>query len=555
MRLDEFRLTADELVLRELEGGVAVDGPARVSFCDCLRAPLAIGFDAAVLEEPGDLKLQQPRLEIGGVTVLALPWFWLRAKSQPGLLPPRVAWRGGDGLLLGGGVHLPWNRGESALGLGLAGYTQGGFELTSSMRTPSSSAHLRWDRIRGDLVALDARGSSTLAARTTLAWDIDAIRGPRARSGTLDLGAASNPYDRAAVTSATRLGPFLLGTGVRGLFARGEGGPFSGHAFGPHLSLASGGALSSHGDWDALLAGDLLAEPRALHLLRAESGMALSALWGPLSTRLSLRESAALFSREGALGLDAMLLGRAEAGLPLGREFGAGDSALVHLIEPRAELSGLVSHLPGEGFEERHSLPLLRDDGGAALASLGLRTSLGPRFGSDGGSLDAAVGAFASEETNRYAPLSRLRASLESRDWALSAEVAARLSREERGRVILGQARVGAWEERFLAFEIAGREGIEPLAARLLASSLRTPSGGWLALSGWSAGAFAGTRLARVVRLEAGSHADLSAKELLGVQGAAGYEHPCGCLGASLSGQKRLGREGVDVFASVRVGR
>ena len=43
--------------------------------------------------------------------MLALPWFWLRAPSRPGILPPNFAWRGGDGLLAGGGVHLPWKDG------------------------------------------------------------------------------------------------------------------------------------------------------------------------------------------------------------------------------------------------------------------------------------------------------------------------------------------------------------------------------------------------------------------------------------------------------------
>lgn len=554
MTLDHFRLSADELVLRELSDGVAIDGPAKVSFCDCLRAPLAIGFEGAVLEGPGDLKLRKPRLEIGGTTVFALPWFWLRAPSQPGLLPPKIAWRGEDGLLLGGGVHLPWNQGESALGLGLAGYVRGGFEATAALRTPSSSARLRWDRIRGDLVALDAVGSTRLAEGSRLSWDIDAIRGPRARSGTIELEAAARPYDRAGIESATRLGPLVVATGMRGLAARGRGGPFEGHVLGPHLSVLSGGALFSQGDWDALASAEVLAAPRALHLLRAESGMALSAQPGALATRLSLRESLMLASSEGEMGLDAMLLARAEAGLPLVRDFGAGDAPLVHLVEPRAELTGLLSHVSGTGFDERPWLPITPRQGGAALASAGFRTALGPRFGAWGGSMDAALGALASQEVDRPEPLAHLRASWGSRHLGFSGEGAWRLSPSERGRVLVGRARVGALEEKYLVLEVAGREGIEPLGARLLASpSLRTPSGGWLAFPGWSSSLDAGTRLLRVVQLEAGADADLTARELLGIRGSAGYEHPCGCLAANLSGQSRLGREGVDVWASLRL--
>jgi hypothetical protein len=58
------------------------------------------------------LRHLKPSVGVVWMILLVLPWFWLRAPSRPGLLPPTVAWRGADGLLLGGGVHLPW-RGPS----------------------------------------------------------------------------------------------------------------------------------------------------------------------------------------------------------------------------------------------------------------------------------------------------------------------------------------------------------------------------------------------------------------------------------------------------------
>lgn len=549
---ERFRLRSDELLLCETAEGVAAVGPARVTFCDCLEAPVAIGFERAEIEAPGDLKLHRPRLEVGGVTVLALPWFWLRAPSQPGLLPPKIAWRGGDGLLLGGGGHLPWGEGESALDLGLAGYTRGGFELTTALRTPGSTAHLRWDRLRGDLVALDALGSTTLGSRTDLAWDVDAIRGPRARAGTIDLEAAARAYDHAAVESTTRLGPLILGTGARGIAARGSSGMGAGQAFGPRLSLAAGTALGSDGVWDALATGEVLAAPEAIHVLRAESELAFAARPGPFATRIAARESVMLMVSESTTGLEAALSARAEAGLPLVREFGGEEEPpLVHLIEPRAELTGLLSRISGDSVEPT-SMPRSVGEGGALLASAGLRTALGRRFESSGASLEMAMGALLPTETERPEPLARYRASFALRHFGLEGEGASLLARQRRGQVALGRARFGALDASHLSLRIAGREGVEPIAARMLAtSSLRSASGGWLAWPGWSAGLDAGSWLSRSVWIEAGADADATTRALLGVRAAAGYAHPCGCLAANLHGQRRLGREGVDVWATV----
>lgn len=549
--IDRFRLTSDELVLRELSDGVAVDGPARVTFCDCLRAPLAIGFERAVVREPGDLKLEHPSLQVGGVTVLALPWFWLRAPSQPGLLPPKIAYRGADGLLLGAGVHLPWSRGESALDLGLAGYTRGGFELTTSLRTPSSNGRLRWDHLRGDLVAASAAGSTELANSTALSWEIDAIRGPRARTGTIELEPAARAYDRAAVESATRVGPIIVATGARALGARGNSGPGSGHSWGPRLSLISGTALGADAEWDALAIGEVLAGAEPLHVARAESGIAASLRPGPFATRFSARESLLVVASQERAGLDATLAARAEAGLPLVRELGPADAELVHFVEPRAEVIGLVSRASGAVFDE---LPALRVSGRAALASAGFRTALGPRFSASGGSVEAALGMHVPGATNHPEPLARYRAGWDSRHLGLSGEGATSLEETKRGHVLLTRARLGAKDASYLAFQVAGRSGIEPVAARMLTTSgLQLASGGWLAAPGWSAGSEVGSWLFRVIRLQAGADADLSERRLLGVRTMAGYRHPCGCLAASLYGQQRLGREGVDVWASVEL--
>src|SRR3954452_8989097 len=109
---ERFRLTSPELLLRRTGRGVEVDGPGDVVFCPCPDPPVSVGFGHAIVGPPADLLLYQPRLRVGGITVFALPWFWLRAPTRAGILPPLVAWRGGDGLLLGDGVHIPWKHGQ-----------------------------------------------------------------------------------------------------------------------------------------------------------------------------------------------------------------------------------------------------------------------------------------------------------------------------------------------------------------------------------------------------------------------------------------------------------
>src|SRR5262249_45230396 len=153
------------------------------------------------------------------------------------------AWRGGDGLLAGEGVHLPWKDGADfdELDVTAGGYLKGGVEITARLRTPRSTQRLRWDHLRSDLFAVDAHGSSPQAETGMIAWDVDAVRGPRARPGTLSLDEAARGYDRASGEVMARpLGGVVLGAGVRAVGARGGGGPSERPAWGPRATLALG---------------------------------------------------------------------------------------------------------------------------------------------------------------------------------------------------------------------------------------------------------------------------------------------------------------------------
>ena len=79
-----------------------------------------------------------------------------------------------------------------------AGYLKGGVELSARLRTPRSTARARWDHLGSDLLAIDGQGAYPQGERSVLAWDVDAIRGARARSGAPTLDEAARATNRAA---------------------------------------------------------------------------------------------------------------------------------------------------------------------------------------------------------------------------------------------------------------------------------------------------------------------------------------------------------------------
>ena len=226
VRVDEppFHLTSDSLQLRRVPIGVELDGEGKLAFCPCLGAPLAVRFTGATVAPPHDLILRNPVLEVFGVPVAWAPAFWLRSPGRIGLLPPDLAWRGADGFFAGGGVHLPWRQGDVAHGLDLraGAYFDGGAAVDGMLGTTATETHVRWDDFRGNAgVAIAAHGATAIAnadRADSVAWDIDALRGPRAVQATTDLDAAAKPFDRA--TAAGRLAPRRLGDRIAGSSGR-----------------------------------------------------------------------------------------------------------------------------------------------------------------------------------------------------------------------------------------------------------------------------------------------------------------------------------------------
>ncbi|MEO8799216.1 MAG: hypothetical protein ABI551_15105, partial [Polyangiaceae bacterium] len=222
-----FHLSSDALTLRTTPRGIDVDGHGKLAFCPCLGTPLTLGFGGAIVAPPGDLILKSPTLQVYGVPIAWLPYFWLRSPARVGLLPPDIAYRGKDGLFLGEGVHLPWKLGDGQNGLDLraGAYTTGGSAFAGELRTPASVTTIAWDHKEGDGVGIDARGAieetSQGKAFSAVTWNVDALRGTRGIAATTDVDSAARVVDRAGADAALRADGWTIASGVRSASYRG----------------------------------------------------------------------------------------------------------------------------------------------------------------------------------------------------------------------------------------------------------------------------------------------------------------------------------------------
>ena len=554
---ERFRLTSPSLSLRRSARGVEVQGPGEVVFCPCPNPPVSIGFQGGVVGPPADLVLERPSLRVAGWTIFALPWFWMRAPTRPGILPPSVAYRGADGLLLGEGVHLPWKNGDDydQLDFTASGYVKGGFELVTRFWTARSTNRVRWDRLQGDLLAISAQGSYPQGEGGAVAWDVDAVRGTRARRASLTLDEAARGYDRAMAQTIVRLADgVLLSSGVRAVGARGGIGPSVHPVWGPTATLAAGGAIGPFGAWNGLATATVLEDAvfGTTTLARSEGGIELSARAAAMVARLSFRETITSASAGPTAALDALGTARIELAAPLAHVFADEHSPLVHVIEPRLRASVMAARTSGAYFAQT-GRPIALVAGRMATASAGLRTAWGRLLGHSGGSLEADVGGIGTagdEGMSQATPLGRSRVAWSSRFVGIGGEGATAL--DTPGQVLVGKVRFGEQDGWHLTVKGAGRRGWNPLAARALAgSTAEEPSGGWLAAEGWSGGAEIAARLARSVGARISAEEDFTSRTLLQVRGSLGYAHPCRCISIDGFVGKRLGREGIDVWVSI----
>ncbi|APR81069.1 Hypothetical protein A7982_06416 [Minicystis rosea] len=429
LRYDRYRLRSERLRVRLEGNAVSFDGTARLALCPCPDPPLVLAVSGGRFAPPGDLFLRFPRVELKGIPIFALPWIWLRAPDQPGLLPPIIALRARDGLLLGSGVHLPWRGSDGAvraLDLSAAGFTSGGVELSASLRTPDTRAQAIVDLVHGTRVAIDARGAlPEKNGPAAVAWTLDALRGDRALSATMDLAAAARPFDTGAAEVSLRAGgrsiAAIAAGGVAARAERGEG-PI---AAGPIARLALGGPIGRVGSWSADAAGVVLAnaEPAGgLPLARASAAAEIDLRPGPFE----LRMSAAARARY-AGSLDAIDTGpsrelaaatRAELSLPFVRTFpgASGQASLSHWIIPVIAVRGALADQRGSFFA-----PI---DGvvphASWIAAAGITTAVG-RYAGSALRLDLRGGATGDAAT-RAQPLLHARLGMDARIAAIAVE-------------------------------------------------------------------------------------------------------------------------------------
>jgi hypothetical protein len=575
VRVDEppFHLTSDALTLHRVPIGVFLEGEGRVAFCPCLGEPLAVRFKGATLAPPHDLILKDPVLEVFGIPIAWAPVFWLRSPGRIGLLPPDLAWRGGDGFFAGGGVHLPWTQGDLAHGLDLraGGYVQGGVAVDAALRTTATETRIRWDRLRGDDgVTIAAHGATAIADGTSpvdgeredsIAWDVDALRGARAVTATTDLDAAARPFDRAAAQAAWRPDGWILGAGVRTVALRGSPVLDAGVG-GPVVAIRRSDALGSLGTYDATVEGGQVGGDGvgATSFARGEGGSLLAARFGPLGGSLSFRGLGDVADDGQRSGMEGVAQARAALSLPLARAFASEDpnDPWVHRTEPRIEAAAIAAHAsdvlvvpPGRGFLDPFG------DGAAWVAAAGWSNAFGRTGSRAAAEVDAVAGVIG--DVTGVRPLLRGTATASGPWVGLKAEVARVVPLggletgplDAVGGAFLATLRLGSATGLHVTANAAERDGVDPVVARALVDAVFEPASGFLSATGWTGGARVGLPLGSRITTRGGADVDLSAGDLVAAVGSLELHDPCGCVIVRATAAHRIGRDGIDAWVAV----
>jgi hypothetical protein len=558
-----FYLTSNELKLRRAGIGVEVEGTGRAAFCPCADPPIAVRFRGATVAPPHDLVLHDPVLEVFGVPLAWAPVAWLRSPARAGLLPPEVAWRGGDGLFVGSGVHVPWRAGDVARGIDLrAGwYVDGGARVGIDMRSAISETQITWDRWRGDDgVALALMGSTAITDGTrsdSTAWEVDALRGARAVIATTELDAAARPFDRAQAETTIVAGGWTFASGVRTVALRG-GDLLDAGVGGPLVTARRGEAIGRAGAYDATIEGGALSGGglERTSFARGEAGAALATRLGPLGATLNTRLAGDVADDGARAGADGAAQARAKVALPFSRAFSSSDEEdpWIHRAEPYVQ-SGAIAARSSGPLPAAAGRGTVAPEGGTWVAALGFYNAFG-RWGSRASSeLDVAGGAFGGA---RPKPVLRARAVLGAGWLGLRGELArvvAQSVHDASGGALLAEARLGEEARLHANFHVTDRDGVDPLAARALVEAPLEPATGFLAATGWAGGGRISIPIGSRVTTRGGAEFDLTARYLVAALGALELHDPCRCVIVRATAAHRVGRDGVDVWLSVELPR
>jgi hypothetical protein len=560
VRVDEppFHLTSDALRLRRVPIGVELEGDGKVAFCPCLGTPLAVRFQGATVAPPHDLIVRQPVLEVFGVPLAWAPLFWLRSPGRLGLLPPEVAWRGQDGLFVGEGIHVPWVEGDVHRGLDLraGGYLQGGVDVRAALRTTETLTTARWDWLRGsggvDLVAWGATAVRPLPRDDSVAWDVDALRGARAVQSTTDVDVAAYPFDHGDAQAVWRPGGFVLASGVRSVALRGSD-LLNDTSAGPVVTARRGDALGSVGAYDVTIEGGAVASSAVgtTSFIRSEVSSMVAGRLGALVASVSGRGYGDVADDGTRDGLDGAAQLRAALGVPLARAFDSSEAndPWIHRTEPRVEGGAIAVH--ESGVLVVPAARGMQTPDGAAWVATGTWSNTVGRWGARGaGEVDFSAGGVG--DANETVLALRARVAAVS-DWVgLRGDVARVIGPASvQGGAALAQARIGPATGLHVTGQMAERDSVDPILARVLVDAPLEPATGFLSATGLTGGVRAALPLGPRITTRGGVDYDLTDNDLVAAVGSLELHDPCNCVTVRATVSHRIGRSGVDAWVTV----
>jgi hypothetical protein len=532
-----YRLGGQRVRLKRGPRGIGVEGGGDIAFCSCDEPPVTLGYRSVTIAPPSDVLIERAVLRVGKVPLMWLPYLWLRSPDRVGVLFPSVEWRGEDGLLIGSGLHVPFdsNQGrpaERALDLAAGGYVLGGARVDARLLTPASTTFVRWDHRDGTALTLTAHAATSDRSAAHWAYDVDASLGPRGRRSLSSVEAAARRFDHAQVGVATHgRAAFAFGVAADAERAAWLSDPLH---MGPFALLSSGGSLGGATSYlldlglsSSLRAGEGRrdnAENRGLQRLSLETAVTP----GPLLLRLGGFEQGELLSAP-AQSVSQLRAGvGAQLSLPLVRRF----DSLIHSIAP--ELLGRFERRAWDGAAENR-----------VRASGGLVTALGT--GPRGAAVRLRVAGGLAGELDRVEPMTEASLGMDSR--LLGARVLGVAQPNARSGELAGRLRLGPRGGTSLTTYAEGRTDRSPALAPGEARGDLMPSfqeQGMYDRAGLTSGAEVNIALASVLSVGGGADVDALRGEMLAVRSFVRYRHACGCVALAAFASERRARGGLD---------
>lgn len=539
LTVGRYRLGGNRVRLKRGPRGIGVEGGGDIAFCACDNPPVTLGYASVTIAPPSDVLVKNAVLRAGGVPVFWLPYLWLRSPDRLALMFPSVEWRGDDGLLLGSGVHVPFeaNQGRPAaraLDIGGYGYVSGGARVDARFFTPETTSFIRWDYKGGTALSVDAHGAAAGKTKTTWAYDADASLGARGRTALSSLEAAARRYDHARFGVGSSAGA-LVAFGLA--FDAQRGAWFSDPlSVGPFALFATGGALGQRSSYTLDLGASSVAragdgrrdnaETRGLQRLGLESAYAA----GPVLARVAAFEQGELLSQPA----QTMSTLRAGAGLSLSTPLLRRFESLSHVIAP--ELSGRAERqfLDWDAVRETR-----------VIGTAGFSTALGTVTRGAAARLRVAGGMAGDPAEPTPVTLAALSADTRLLGMRLSgvaepdqraAEATARLRLGARGATnVSGYAEARTERAPSVAAGEAQGDLLPPFHALGAYDREGLTTGGDLTFA-----------LASVLSVGGGVDVDPLVEKLLSVRSFARYRHGCGCVALGAFASRRTGRGGGD---------